>query len=506
MGFTASVVLSLILAFLVWLAIQFLRRRLFGRELPPGARLPPMPPSSSYRGHVEIQAHDFFKTKALEWASLYGPVYRLKFNGMNIVVVNDFESTRKFLNTNEILYRSKTLGTHREYFAGVGSLNGKLWSANKKFCMTMLRDLGFARTTMEDKMMEEFSHLAEKIRNTNGEPINVREYIQPCASSNIASFFYARRLPPDHPSRQKLQNLITELFVHFQAGPLYHFFPTLLRRILERLSATRLGRISASMTALEKFTEKQILDYKAEQTTDVSRDFIHQYIRKIEETKEDSKPLFTHRYLVGNVNAFIIGGTVSTTNTMWWLLLLCAKYPDEIQARIQREIDGVVGPDRRPTWDDRKQMPYTQACILEVERWKTSAPLGAPRESSDDVVIDGYFIEKGTTVLPNLWAIHNDPTLWPDPYKFNPHRFLNDDGTMTSHIPEQLVPFGIGRRSCPGEVFASMEIFLMVTFLLQKYHVVPEHPIRTDLNDPNLRLPQQVPNKLRFLRRQISKA
>ncbi|XP_077552153.1 cytochrome P450 2G1-like isoform X2 [Haemaphysalis longicornis] len=381
MGFTASVVLSLILAFLVWLALQFLRRRLFGRELPPGARLPPMPPSSSYRGHVEIQAHDFFKTKALEWASMFGPVYRLKFNGMNIVVVNDFESTRKFLNTNEILYRSKTLGTHREYFAGVGSLNGKLWSANKKFCMTMLRDLGFARTTMEDKMMEEFSHLAEKIRKTNGEPINIREYIQPCASSNIASFFYARRLPPDHPSRQKLQNLITELFVHFQAGPLYHFFPTLLRRILERLSSTRLGRISASMTALEKFTE-----------------------------------------------------------------------------------------------------------------------------SSDDVVIDGYFIEKGTTVLPNLWAIHNDPNLWPDPYKFNPHRFLNDDGTMTSHIPEQLVPFGIGRRSCPGEMFASMEIFLMVTFLLQKYHVVPEHPIRTDLNDPNLRLPQHVPNKLRFLHRQISKS
>ncbi|KAH9378179.1 hypothetical protein HPB48_018880 [Haemaphysalis longicornis] len=94
----------------------------------------------------------------------------------------------------------------------------------------------------------------------------------------------------------------------------------------------------------------------------------------------DSMPYHADHYLVGNVNVFILAGTMSTTFTMWWLLLVFAKHPDTIQARIQREIDEVVGSERRPTWEDRKQLPYTLACIWEVERWKTAAPLGLARE------------------------------------------------------------------------------------------------------------------------------
>ncbi|XP_077536327.1 cytochrome P450 2C28-like [Haemaphysalis longicornis] len=503
MGMTAPVVLSLILATVVWLTVQCLRRLLFGRPLPPGARLPPTPPSSSFWGHKEVQSNDFYKTKAMEWAKEYGPVYRLKLNGSDIVVVNDFESIRKFLNTKEFLDHARCLGTDRDHFIGLGGQNGKLWSANKKFCMTTLRNLGFARTATEDKMMEEICYLEEKIGKTNGAAINIPEYIQPCASNNITSFFYGRRLPPDHPSRQELLRLITKLFLTVQGGPLYQFMPRLVRRILERVPFTRLARISACMTALEKFTEKQILDYKADKTNDKSSDFIHQYLSKVEEEKDKPHPLFTDRYLVGNVNVFIMGGTASTTNTTWWLLLLFAKHPDTIQAKIQREIDDVVGPERKPTWEDRKKMPYTHACTLEVERWKTSAPLGVPRVCSDDVVIDGYFIQKGAIMVSNVWAVHYNPTVWPDPYKFNPYRFLEADENTISHTSHHLMPFGIGPRTCPGEVFASMEMFLMVAFLLQKYRVVPEQPIELDLDNPDLRHPHEVHVKLRFLPRQF---
>ncbi|XP_077535569.1 cytochrome P450 2U1-like [Haemaphysalis longicornis] len=195
---------------------------------------------------------------------------------------------------------------------------------------------------------------------------------------------------------------------------------------------------------------------------------------------------------------------MSTTLTMWWLLLVFAKHPDTIQSMIQREIDGVVGSERRPTWEDRKQMPYTLACIWEVERWKTATPLGLARESSDDIVIDGHFIPKGTTVIPNFWACHNDPTLWNEPHKFIPQRFLRDDGNIVSQKPEHLIPFSLGRRSCPGEMFASMEIFLMVTFLLQKYIIVPEHAIQSDLDNPDILVPKQVDVRLRFLPRHPS--
>ncbi|KAL1486009.1 hypothetical protein MTO96_031577 [Rhipicephalus appendiculatus] len=75
-----------------------------------------------------------------------------------------------------------------------------------------------------------------------------------------------------------------------------------------------------------------------------------------------------------------MAGTFSATMAMTWQMINFAKNPDTVQARVQREIDEVVGQERLPTWDDRKQMPYTLACVWEVERWKTGAPLGVARE------------------------------------------------------------------------------------------------------------------------------
>ncbi|XP_077533424.1 vitamin D 25-hydroxylase-like [Haemaphysalis longicornis] len=500
MGLTTAVVLCLSFAPLVWFTLRCLRGLLLKRQLPPGARLPPMPPTSSFRGHVEVQTFNFFKAKALEWAQVCGPVYRLKLNGWEMVVLNDFNSIKKFLKTKEILNRGRCLEVRSEYFQGLGSISGEPWNVNKRFCMSMLRDLGFAKTTMEDKMMMEFDYLDKKIRKTDGAPIYIREYILYCASSNIASFFYARRLPSDHPTRQELQKFILDMLANIQTLPMLHFCPIPLFRILRCLPFTKIGQLNAAVTAFGTFTEKLILDYKADVGVDVNQDFIHGYMKKIEETTQDPRSPFTHRTLLGNVNDFTIAGTTSTTWTMWWLLLVFAKYPDTIQARIQREIDEGVGSERRPTWEDRNQLPYTMACIWEVERWKTPTPLGVARESSDDVVIDGYFIPKGTTVIPNIWACHNDPVFWEDPHKYNPQRFLNDDGKL-SQKPEQLIPFSIGRRSCPGEMFASMEIFLMVTFLLQKYNIAPEHPIQRDLDNPDIFVPREVDVRLRFLPR-----
>lgn len=493
--------LTLGLVPLLTVAAVLLRKWLSSVRLPPGTRLPPMPPASSIRGHAEVVSFGFHRKKALEWAEQLGPVIRLKWNFSDIVVLNDFKTVKQFMNTKQILDRSHCFLLKREYYSGVGSVNGDTWNANRKFCLGMLRDLGFAKTAMEDNMMEEFSHLEKRIGNTKGVPINVQEYIQPCALNNIASFLYGKRLPIDHPDRRQLQRLVAKLYWPLLKGPIQLFLPRILRWILERLPFTRLGQVNACMKHLEKFNEKQIQIHLKDATADVSDDFIQNYVKKIDEAKKEPKPLFTDRNLVGNVTGFLLAGTLSTASTVYWNLLINATNPDTIQSRVQKEIDDVVGTERSPTWEDRKRMPFTLACIWEVDRWKTGSPLGVARECSEDVVIGEYFIPKGTTVLPNLWAIHNDPTFWKDPEKFDPARFLNQDGSIVSPKPEQLLPFSIGRRSCPGEMFALMEVFLMTTFLLQKYRVVPDRAVKINLNSPDLMVPQQVPVKLQFLPR-----
>ncbi|KAH7972758.1 hypothetical protein HPB52_016645 [Rhipicephalus sanguineus] len=185
---------------------------------------------------------------------------------------------------------------------------------------------------------------------------------------------------------------------------------------------------------------------------------------------------------------------------MHWHLLNFAARP-EIQRRVQQEIDEVVGSERVPTWDDRKHMPYTLACSWEIHRWKPAPPLGMPREANEDIVVDNFFIPRGTVVIFNLWAAHYDATIWREPHRFDPSRFLDKDGFFVPEKLDNVIPFAAGKRSCPGEVFASMEIFLLVTFLLQKYRVLLEQPLQYDLDDPSISLDKLDQVKVRFVAR-----
>ncbi|XP_077536685.1 cytochrome P450 2F3-like isoform X2 [Haemaphysalis longicornis] len=480
------------LVILVWLLIFLHGKKAIHKRIPPGARLPPMPKANSLWGHVELLAYGFHRREALKWANDHGPVFRLKVNFYNIVIPNSIEAIKKFLNTKELLNRSHCFLTAREYYAGVGSLSGIPWMATRKFCLNMLRN-------------EEIRRLSEKIANTNGEPIQVHEFLMSAVLNNVASFFYGS-WAPDHPNRLKLLRIIKKLSEVFNTGPLFQFIPPAVRRLHSRLSFTRNGLLNTAMMELEEFSKTQIENNINCNHQDGTADFIQRYMEKIEQEKSDPDAMFTYRRLVGTINGFLIGGTFTTTAAMQMHMVNFASNQNNIQDRVQKEIDEVIGQERWPTWEDRKSMPFTMACVWEMDRWSTTSVLGAARECSEDVVIDGFFIPRGTVVLPNIWAVHNDPVLWKEPQKFNPGRFLNEDGSILAHKPEYLIPFSTGRRCCPAETFASMEIFLMVTYLLQNFRVLPCESINSELDFYNM-LPHQIRQiKLRFVPRRHTEA
>ncbi|KAG0445574.1 hypothetical protein HPB47_013794, partial [Ixodes persulcatus] len=154
-------------------------------------------------------------------------------------------------------------------------------------------------------------------------------------------------------------------------------------------------------------------------------------------------------FLEGNVLIFLIAGSNTVRVAIQWHLFNLAKNPDTVQAMIQREIDHVVGMERQPCWEERYKIPYTMATIWEIFRWRTNSPLGVPtksisvlRTAGEDTFFGDYFIPKGTTVMPNLWAVHNSSELWKNPEVFDPSRFLKSDGSLVTK-PEYLIPFTI---------------------------------------------------------------
>ncbi|KAJ1149051.1 hypothetical protein NDU88_001870 [Pleurodeles waltl] len=134
--------------------------------------------------------------------------------------------------------------------------------------------------------------------------------------------------------------------------------------------------------------------------------------------------------------------------------------------KVQEEIDRVLGSEHSNT-GHRKRMPYTDAIIHEVQRFGNIVPLGVPRETTVDVNFKGYFIPKGTHIIPLLESVLYDRTQFAKPEEFNPQHFLDSDGRFLKN--DALMSFGAGRRMCIVKTLATTELFVFFTSLLQKF-------------------------------------
>ncbi|KAI0964999.1 cytochrome protein [Xylaria arbuscula] len=160
------------------------------------------------------------------------------------------------------------------------------------------------------------------------------------------------------------------------------------------------------------------------------------------------------------------GGSDTTVNTLCVFFFNMTLAPD-IQHKAQEEIDRVVGDGRLPEYSDKDSLPYVSAIVSESFRWHTVVPMAAPHTTDADDVIDGYYIPKGTTFLPNVWWFTHDPAVYPNPSEFNPSRFLGPDPNPD---PSQYV-FGYGRRICPGRHLALSSTWVTVARALAVFDI-----------------------------------
>ena len=139
-------------------------------------------------------------------------------------------------------------------------------------------------------------------------------------------------------------------------------------------------------------------------------------------------------------------------------------------AKMQTEIDQVVGVGRLPELDDRINLPYTEACIREIMRLETLVPSSIPHKAIKETKIAGYTVPEGCFALPGLYAFHNDQTLWGDPENFRPERFIGPNGKLDLKLDKSL-PFGAGKRLCAGETFARNTLFLFISAFFQNFDI-----------------------------------
>ncbi|KAF8158963.1 cytochrome P450 [Mycena galopus ATCC 62051] len=192
--------------------------------------------------------------------------------------------------------------------------------------------------------------------------------------------------------------------------------------------------------------------------------------------------------MIKDVAAVAYAAAAETTAATLVVFILAMALNPKVVRKAQNEIDAVVGVDTLPGFEHRSSLPYCEAVLREVFRWRPIVPLGVPHATSEDDIYEGYFIPKGrqslyfylfqggnivllgTTVFPNVWAmVHDESVYGPYPDHFNPERFLNPDGQLNAD--DHILGFGFGRRTCAGRYAADATVWATIVSVLSAFNI-----------------------------------
>ncbi|XP_019454573.1 PREDICTED: cytochrome P450 82A3-like isoform X2 [Lupinus angustifolius] len=254
----------------------------------------------------------------------------------------------------------------------------------------------------------------------------------------------------------------------------------LSNRRIELLSHVRVSEVETSIKELYKLwndkrnhsdqVQVEMMQWFGELTLNVILRIIagkRNYDNACEADQEEAQ-----RWLKAMREFFHLMGLFVVGDSIPWLRWLDLGGHEKAMRANAKELDTKVGKERIVKESDISNLVYIQAIVKETLRLHPAAPLSGPREFTEDCIIDGYQIQKGTRLITNLWKIHTDPSIWSDPLEFKPERFLttHKDVDVRGHDFE-LIPFGSGRRICPGISFALHTIHLALARFLQSFEI-----------------------------------
>ncbi|KAM0249522.1 hypothetical protein ACHAQJ_009028 [Trichoderma viride] len=404
--------------------------------------------------------HSWIKFK--EWADQYGPLYSLSLAGSRHVVVSTEEIANDLLRGRGNIYSSRP---RLPMGAEILSHNlrpvllpyNDLWRKGRKLMHSFSSET--IAPAYEPIQLLEASRL---LKDLLADPNNYEKWFERFSAGVILRLAYGKTVETgDEENVREILDVVHTIERVVSPGAyLVDIFPILLwlpkwlapfKREGDRLHRRELNLFRTNLN-------------------DVQAD-----IAKGSQTPSFCRSWLEKKQLAGLTNdeaAYVIGtmfeaGAGTTTAALLSFVLAIVHHP-EWQRRLHQEIDTVVGNSRLPNFNDIPLLPITRAIVKETLRWRPVTAGGVPHQLIKDDIYQGVFLQAGTSIHPNQWAIHRDPTLYPDPESFRPERWL-EPSWPTYREPITQFPnlqnfsaFGFGRRICPGQSIAERSLNIVV--------------------------------------------
>ncbi|XP_072827763.1 cytochrome P450 2C15-like isoform X2 [Vicugna pacos] len=346
---------------------------------------------------------------------------------------------------------------------GIVFSNGKTWKEIRRFSLMTLRNFGMGKRSIEDRVQEEARCLVEELRKTNASPCDPT-FILGCAPCNvICSIIFHNRFDYKDQTFLNIMKRFNEN-IRIASSPwiqICNTFPVLI----DYFPGSH-NKVIKNDANLKHYILEKTKEHQASLDMNNPRDFIDCFLIKMEQEKHNQESEFTVENLLATISNLFGAGTETTSTTLRYGLLLLLKHP-EVTAKVQEEIDHVIGRHRSPCIQDRSRMPYTDAVVHEIQRYIDLIPTNVPHAVTHDIKFRNYVIPKGTTILTSLTSVLHDDKQFPNPEVFDPGHFLDESGNFKK--TEYFMPFSAGKRICAGEGLARMELFLFLTTILQNF-------------------------------------
>ncbi|XP_051223017.1 geraniol 8-hydroxylase [Lolium perenne] len=462
--------MSSLLAWLPWLVVSILSIYLLDLLAHARRRLPPGPRPLPLIGSLHLLGDQPHRSLA-HLAKIHGPLMSLRLGSVTTVVVSSPDIAREFMQKHDAVFAARFVNDAAGHHAknSVPWLpNAPRWRSLRKIMATELfapHRLDALQGLRSDKVRELAEHVARLARD--GVAVDIGRVAFTTSLNLLSGTIFSKDLTSldDHGGSKDFQVLVAEIMEHLGLPNVSDFWPALAwadlqgqRRLMARLFARLHVVFDAEVDGRLREREDGEPRKESDDFLDVLLDVAGRDGGKAGLDRDTLRSLFTDLF---------VAGSDTSSSTIEWAMAELLRDPSSM-AKAQEELTRVVGSTRSVKESDIDQLPYLQAVVKETFRLHPPAPLLLPRQAQETTRITGYTVPQGSRVLVNVWAIGRDEVTWHEPDNFMPERFL---GRVMDYKGGdfELIPFGAGRRVCPGMPLATRMVHLVLATLLNQF-------------------------------------
>ena len=435
-------------------------------------RYPPGPRGFPFVGHLPLLGESP-ELKYLKWQKKYGDVFSIRLGSWNTVIVNGYEAVKDAADRKDDVFSGRpefaTQIAIKEAYDGLDPLSfcnfsPKYLQLRKRTTMAIRKYMNKCDYSPNELFQEEADKLTEKIlKYPCDEPVSIDLDIQLFVISVLYQMLYGRGKEDEIEQHLNIIIESSETFNKFaSSGNLVDIMPW-LRHIMK----LKVEQFKASLKATDSIIRSKILEHQTSFQNGQTKDILDALCGLSNDLSDcDNERNISSTLLQFQVTALQGAGFDTTSRTLQFIILYLIKFPD-VQGRVQKEIDETLGSTSNVSEKVQSNFPYLMATIYEVMRKTMVAPFALPHYTLHDTKLREFDIDKDTVIIFNLHSVAHEKSYWGDPENFRPERLLDDNGNLDIGKCSHILTFGAGRRQCPGETLVKMNIFIVLSTLLQ---------------------------------------